>query len=92
MAGITAHTNTDNRSPNCNWRIVFWWGIDEAHLEGPEDLFANVTAAGNVIKTEYVTTNKLGMRMRYALAVQNGTGNAIERALVWAALAFRFRS
>ena len=92
LEGITAHTITRGISANYAWKIVLYWSIDGRNWNGPTDLFAAVSAVGDVIQTEFTTATALGLKLRFAVGVANVTGTAIETGNITAALAFRFKT
>ncbi len=94
VEAISFHTHGDNVTPQFQWQIVGYWSIDARVWSAPFALFA-FTAAGSAaptIQADFNDVTKLGVKMRYALAVQNASGTNIESGYVTAAGAFRLRT
>ena len=90
---ITATTQTESRSPQFKWKVVFWWSVDGREWSSTSlDLFSYVSADGSVIQPAYPTTTQFGPKMRFALAAENVSGTNVESATVTLLLAFQFRS
>ena len=87
---IQAHTKTESRTGTHRWNLVFWYSMDGKDWEGPYDLFAAVSSNNNTIQTAYTTRTTLGMKLKFALAVWQGTAGSPDSAVVSAALAFQF--
>jgi hypothetical protein len=90
VESVIAYTSTENRTTNI--QIVSYWSIDGRNWSTAVDLFSVITGNGNTIQTAFTTASALGPIMRYAIAVANGSGSAIERGVVTASLAFTFKS
>ena len=83
LESVTAHTMTENKTANFTWRMVFYWSMDgrQWNPATPIDLFSGIAANGSVIQTAYTTTTNFGVKLRFAIAVVNASGAAIERAV-----------
>jgi len=92
VESVIAYTSTENRTANFQWKIVSYWSIDGRNWSTAVDLFSAITGNGNTIQTAFTTASALGPIMRYAIAVANGSGTAIERGVVTVSLAFTFKS
>jgi len=94
IMSITAHTRSESMTANVRWKIVFWWSVDGQNWSSPVDLFSQITYSASPVDTiqaEYNTVANFGLKMKFGLAVLNTASNTtIERAVVTAALAFKF--
>lgn len=89
---IVAAIETRNVTANFEWKIVHYWSMDGSEWEGPTDLFGALSSGpGRAIQTAYNTRTKFGPLMRFALAVRNTTGSAVESAEVSCTCYFDFR-
>lgn len=95
LTELVAHTMTENHLANLEWKVVFYWSVDNLHWEGPEDITGVITSTSSrsEIHTAYNDKSTLGLNMRYAIAVRNaaGQGGPILNATVTCACAFDFR-
>lgn len=92
LESITAYNLLENPTA-IEYKLVFYWSIDERDWEGPYDIHSAITSANNYVHPAYTTTTNFGLKMRYAIAVRNSSATTkVERAVVTAALAFMFWS
>jgi len=93
LESITVITNTVGATTNHSWKVVFYWGVDGRNWNGSYDLFAAIVAGtGSAIQAAYTTTTNFGPILKFALAVRNNTGAALESATVDAWLQLTFKS
>lgn len=92
LEAIIVHTETESRTANHDWKMVLWFSIDGKNWNGPHDIFNAVTTAGQVIQPAFTSGDKLGLKIKLALAVRSSTGTALDSAIVSAAGAFKFLS
>ena len=93
LAGITLMTKTENRTAQHNYKIVFWWSLDGRQWSAsPVDLCTTISGSGDVIHTEFTDATKLGIQIRLAIEVVNGSGGNVERAVSSAWLVLRFKN
>ena len=87
---IVPHTWTENFEGPFAWKVVLYYSMDAKNWSGPEDLFTVITAAeAYTIKTNFSSTNKLGLKIRVALAYRSTTTDTRASAVVSAALVFQ---
>jgi hypothetical protein len=92
LLSITAHTETEVKSANFQWKLVCYWGLDGQTWSTATDVFAYQSAAEKKIQADFTDKTRMGVKMRYALVCSPTTGTAREQALVTLVLAFQFRS
>ena len=92
LAAITAHTMLEQKTANFKWKVLLFWSLDGFVWSPATDLFANSSANGQVIQSDFADKTKLGLHIRFALACSPVTGAAKESGIVTVALAFEFRS
>lgn len=92
LESIIAYTNSENLTNLFQWKLVSYWSMDGRVWSNPSDVFSGITSSGQAVQTAFSTASALGPIMRYAVAVSNESGTAIERGVLSLALAFNFKS
>lgn len=92
LASITAHTGTEAKTNNFQWKVYLYWSLDGVVWSGPNDLFAWETAAGQKVQTPFADGQKLGLHIRIALVCCPSSGTAREQGLVTLVLACEFKT
>lgn len=90
---IVPVTESRNDTANFEWKVVVYWSMDGSEWTGPTDLFAPLSAGpGRAIQSAFTDASKMGPQMRYAVAVRNSGGGAIESAELSCSCYFEFRT
>lgn len=92
VESIIAYTSSESFTTSFQWKLVCYWSLDGRNWSTPTDVFSAITGSSTTIQTAFSTASALGPIMRYAIAVSNETGTAIERGVCSLALAFVFKS
>ena len=90
IESITAHTETEQKTTNFQWKAYTYWGLDGNSWSAATSLFAFQTVAEKKIQADFNDKTRMGLKMRYALVCSPVTGTAREQALVTLALVFQF--
>jgi hypothetical protein len=88
---IVPHVITRGATTNHKWNVVFRYSGEGRSWSNPIDLFTPIVAgSGYAIQAAYTTTTNFGLRMKYALRVENSSAGTIQSANVsaWVALHF----
>lgn len=80
LAAMTAHTRTQSKSANAQWKVSFYWSVDGKtwNPATPTDVFAAVAADGQAIQAAFTDATKFGIQLRFVYAVRASTGTAVE--------------
>jgi hypothetical protein len=94
LASITAHTRTQARSAQSQWKVSFYWSVDGKtwNPATPTDIFSAISADGQAIQTTFTDTTKFGIKLRFVYAVRASSGTAVETVNVGGYLVVDVRS
>jgi hypothetical protein len=91
LTEMIAHTMSENHTTGLEWKVVYYWSVDNLTWSTPVDLTGTITAAGSLIHSAITAKNTFGLKMRFALAVKNTSPGNVLTATVTCANAFDFR-
>jgi hypothetical protein len=88
---IVPHSITRGATANHKWNVVFRYSGEGRSWSAPIDLFTPIVAGSTyTIHAAYTTATNFGLKMKYALRVENSAAGTIQSANVsaWVALHF----
>lgn len=91
IESMSALTVTKNRTSNHEWKVVAVWSIDGVTANTPfTDVCGAISADAQAINTA-ITSGFGGRILKFALAVRNSSGAALESAIVsvWLVVVFK---
>lgn len=92
IQSVTACTAMENKTANFKYKGQAQGSTTGRTYNTAVDICGYITANGETTENAYTSVTNLGLKTRWAVMTANGTGAAIESAVVWLYLVFRLRT